>query len=147
MKTLLILPMLSVAILLGGCASLHTVNVATDPTMAGASVTVDVIPVTDASAAVETVSVHDYWEPGNPLRKSVAHDTLQFGAGQPTTQAVTKDWKSLHAKKVAVLADLPGVFQDAPGDADARRKTLPVKNAEKVNIRITSSGLLVETGK
>jgi len=147
MKTLSILPILSSVVLLGGCASLRTVNVAADPAMSGASVTVDVIPVTAASAGVETVSVHDYWEPGNPLRKSIAHETLQFGAGQPATQSVTKDWSSLHAKKVAVLADLPGVFQDAPGDADARRKVIPVKNAKTVNVRITSFGLLVETAK
>ena len=145
MKKLTILPILSTFVLVGGCTSLKTVNVATDPTMAGASVTVDVIPIVASSAAVETISVRDYWD--SPLRKTIAHETLRFGSGQPATQTVTKGWQAVSAKKVAVLADLPGVFQDAPGEADARRKIVTVKSANAVNVRITSSGLFVEATK
>ena len=128
-----------------GCSSLRTVTVTSDPAMAGASVAVDVIPITPATISVEGVSIHDYWQPGNPTRQSSPHDTLRFGAGQPAVQSVTKDWKNLGVKKVVVIADLPGVFTDAPGDADPRRKTITVGKDETVSVRLFPTGLLIET--
>ena len=147
MKTITfsIFTVLVAAALTTGCSSLRTVKVSNDPAMAGASVAVDVIAVTPATASVEACSVHDYWQPGNPIRSNTPHETLRFGTGQPDTQSVSQDWKAQGATKVAVLADLPGVFQDMPGDADPRRKLIPVAKNDTVSIRITPTGLMVET--
>ena len=142
-----VVSLFSAAALVTGCASLRTVKVSNDPGMAGASVAVDVVPVTQNTAAVEVCSVRDYWTPGNPIRQGAPHDTLRFGSGQPDVQSVSKDWKALGATKVAVLADLPGVFQDMPGDADPRRKLILVNKNDTVSVRITPAGLLVETVK
>ncbi len=131
-------------VVLTGCTTLKTVNVQEDASLAGASVTVDVIPVTAKNGNVETCSVRDYWRPGSPLRQSAGVTTLRFGAGQPSTQTVTKSWQSMGATKVAVLADLPGVFQDMPGDSDPRRKTIPVGKSATVTVRLSPSGISVE---
>ena len=139
--------LVSLSALAVGCSSLRTVKVTNDPSMAGASVAVDVVPVTQNTAAVEYCSVRDYWTPGNAIRQAAPHNTLRFGAGQPDVQMASKDWKSLGATKVAVLADLPGVFQDMPGDADPRRKLIPVGKNDTVSVRITPTGLMVETVK
>jgi hypothetical protein len=130
--------------LITGCSTLKTINVSQDAALAGASVAVDIVPETDKNAAIETCSVRDYWKPGSALRHGQVA-TLRFGQGQPATQSVTKNWQALGAKKVVVLADLPGVFQDAPGDADARRKIIPVGKAATVTVRVSPTGLSVES--
>ncbi|HEY2342868.1 MAG TPA: hypothetical protein VGH90_07560, partial [Chthoniobacteraceae bacterium] len=127
------------------CASLKTVNVQADSALAGASVTVDVVAETDKNAAIETVPVREYWRSGANVRQPALTTTLRFGTGQQSAPAVTKDWQKIGAKKVVVLADLPGVFQDQPGDADPRRKIIPVAKSATVTVRITPSGLSVDS--
>jgi hypothetical protein len=147
MRTQIPFRLLSLATLsiLTGCASLHTVNVQEDAALAGASVVVDVVPETGKGPNLETCSVRDYWRPGSSLRQAGAATTLRFGQGQSQTQSVTKSWQSMGAKKVVVLADLPGVFQDLPGDSDPRRKIIPVGKSATVTVRITPSGLSVDS--
>ena len=42
-----------------------------------------------------------------------------------------------------VIADLPGVFADQPGDADARRKFLPMSSkSTTATITVDKSGLV-----
>lgn len=128
-----------------GCASLKTVNVRQDAGLASASVTVDVIPITDKNASLENASVREYWRPGSALRHGAGATSLRFGVGQPDTQSVSKSWKAIGAKKVLVIADLPGVFQDLPGDSDPRRKSISVGRSATVTVRISPSGLTVES--
>lgn len=144
LQTLLALGSCTTLALFAGCSSLRTVNVNEDAALAGASVPVDIVPITAQNAAVETAPVREYWRPGSPLRKPGVATTLRFGSGQSQAQSVSKNWQSLGAKKVVVIADLPGVFQDLPGDSDPRRKTIPVGKAATVTVRLTPSGLSVE---
>jgi hypothetical protein len=130
---------------MAGCTSLKTVNVRQDAALSGASVAVDVVAITTQNANLETASVRDYWRPGSGLRKPENASTLRFGVGQPDAQSVSKNWKALGAKKVIVFADLPGVFADLPGDADPRRKSISVGKSATVTVRMSPSGLTVES--
>ena len=143
LKPILLVASLSIG-LLTGCSSLRTVNIQEDAALAGASVNVDVIPETAGNAPIESVPVHQYFR-GSALRNSPGITHLRFGVGQPASQSVTKDWQKLGAKKVVVIADLPGVFQDLPGDSDPRRKIIPVGKSATVTVRLSPSGLVVDS--
>jgi hypothetical protein len=99
----------------------------------------------------EIVSMTDYWTPGNQLRKSAAEYTyvIQFGQGPCTRTLAKKDpirkiWKSRKAEYLFVLADLPGVFTDQPGNADPRRLRLPAANSRCWGVRQRSINVSVE---
>jgi hypothetical protein len=136
------LPILCTMALLPACCPLHTVRVTADPTMANASVRVDVAP---ASPALSAVSVGDYWVPGNPTRQGASGvKTVQFGPGHQATQSVSVS--PGRAKQVVVIADLPGSHSNAPGEADPRRKLLPAcgKGAKsEAQVQVSAAGLYV----
>lgn len=133
----------SVATLLTGCASVKTIEIAADGQMASASVRVDVV---QDSPAVQTVPVSQYFLPGNQVRVGASPRTVQFGS-TPPTQSVSVSGMS---GKVVVLAHLPGGHNDAAGDADARRKTIPLSgkyNGQKVTstmrVNVSQGGISV----
>src|SRR4051812_2658779 len=107
------------AFVLCGCISLKTVKVSASPEIAAASVRVDVAP---ASSALKTVSLREYWQPGNSVRSAASAKTVHFGPGQSSQQDIsTAGWKG---KEVVVLADLPGSQSDS-----ALRQTIPTNKA------------------
>jgi len=82
----------------------------------------------------EAVSMADYWKPGNKLRESAKGYThvIRFGKGPCKYTLSEKDpiwrdvWKARKAAYLFILADLPGIFPDLAGNADARRLSLPL---------------------
>jgi hypothetical protein len=104
----------------------------------------------------ETTSITDYWTPGNQLRKSAKEYTyvIQFGRGPCEETLSKKDpirkvWKKRKAEYLFVLADLPGVYTDSAGNADARRLRLPALDSDrwglrkkKIDIRIEESNIV-----
>ena len=82
----------------------------------------------------ETISMTNYWAPGNTLRKSTVNQSytrvIRFGESESckfiikANDPIWKTWKN--KKYLFVLADLPGIFEDLPGNADARRLRLPI---------------------
>jgi len=104
----------------------------------------------------ETTSMTDYWTPGNQLRKSSKEYTyvIQFGQGPCEETLGKKDpirqtWKKRKAEYLFVLADLPGVYTDSTGNADARRLRLPALGSKhwglrkkQVDIRIEESNIV-----
>ena len=142
MKTHTLL-LVSFATFITGCASVKTIEVAADGQMASASVRVDVV---QDSSAVQSVPVSQYFLPGNPVRVGAHPTTVQFGS-TPPTQSVSVSGMS---GKVVVIAHLPGGHNDAPGDADARRKTIPLSgkyNGQKVTstmrVNVSQGGISV----
>jgi len=120
------------------CTSLKNVHVEADSLIAHSSVQVDVAPT---SAAVQQVSVRQYFEPGNSVRSAAGATKIRFGPGLPATRTVPAPG----GHGVTVLADIPGI-SDAPGDADPRRKTIPASGsgvASEMQISVTASGLTV----
>ena len=133
----------SLAILLGGCASVKTIEVVADSQMASASVRVDVV---QDSPSMQSVPVSQYFLPGNVVRSGASPKTVQFGSGSPTQSVSVSDMSG----KVVVIAHLPGGHGDAPGDADARRKTIPLsgkyngqKVAKTMRVNVSQGGISV----
>jgi len=120
------LPFTSLAfvLFLTGCApGLKTVRIKPDSSVVGASVQVDVVPITAANQSVVDYPVSRYWLPGDPIRNS-AIKKIKFDQLGLQTQTVSIPAGAL---SVAIIADLPGLFNDAPGSGDPRRKILPAK--------------------
>ena len=141
--------LLSVLALLPGCASVKTLQVTAEGGMAGASIQVDVAP---DSPALQSVPVSRYFLPGNAIRAGAKARTARFGQGQPATQEISA--AGLGSRAV-IIAQLPGGRADAMGDADSRRKTIPLSgklaNGEKVTsvlrVGISDGGITVKAAK
>ena len=114
--------------------------------MAAASIQVDVAP---DSPGIQSVPVSQYFLPGNAIRASARPKTVRFGAGQNSTQNVAV--AGLGSRAV-VIAQLPGAHADASGDADSRRKTIPLsgklpdgsKVTPVLHVRVSQSGIKVQ---
>lgn len=117
--------------------------------MASASMQVDVAP---DSPGIQSVPVSQYFLPGNAIRAGSKAKSVRFGQGQPATQSVSA---SGLGSKAVIIAQLPGGRVDAPGDADSRRKTIPLSgklpSGEKVTsvlrVSISDGGISVRTSK
>lgn len=117
--------------------------------MAAASIQVDVVA---DSPGIQSVPVSQYFLPGNAIRTGNRPRTVRFGQGQPSTQEVSA---SGLGSKAVIIAQLPGGRSDAPGDSDARRKTIPLSGklpgGEKVTsvlrVGISEGGITVRAAK
>lgn len=139
----------------GGCS--QTVTVAASDAICKKSVEVHLVGVNRFEKDLwETTSMTDYWTPGSQLRKSAKGYTyvMQFGSGPceialDKKDPVLKAWKERKAEYMFVLADLPGVYEDSAGNADARRLRLPALGSDrwgmrkkKIDIRIEESNIV-----
>jgi uncharacterized protein YceK len=140
---------LGVLALLPGCASVKTLRITAEGSMAASSIQVDVVP---DSPGVQSVPVSQYFLPGNVIRASNKARNVRFGQGLPSTQEVSA---SGLGSKAVIIAQLPGGRTDAPGDADSRRKTIllsgKLPNGEKVTsvlkVGISDGGITVSAVK
>ena len=151
--------LLLLGLLTGGCSTIRgsrPVNVTASDPICKKSVEVHLVGVNEIDKPKwETESMTDYWTPGNTLRKTAKDNTyvIQFGRGPCTVTLDKKDpilrrWKSRKVKYLFVLADLPGVFTDKDGNADARRLQLPATNSKRwgwrekqIDIEINEDGI------
>jgi len=159
MKTALlkghVLGFLLASLLAGGCS--QAVNVITADDICEKSVEVHLVGVNRYEKDTwEAMSMTDYWKPENKIRESARAYThvIQFGQG-PCEIALAKNdpirriWKSRKSEYLFVLADLPDIFPDFPGNADARRLRLPAVGSEDwgfrketINIRVEGSNIV-----
>jgi len=155
-----VLGLLLFGLLTGGCSSMRgsrPVNVTASNPICNKSVEVHLVGINSSEKDLwQTMSMTDYWTPGNQLRKSAQEYTyvIQYGQGPCTATLGKKDpirriWKNRKIEYMFVLADLPGVFTDSVGNADARRMQLPSTNSKrwgwrdkKIDIRIEESNIV-----
>jgi hypothetical protein len=150
-----LLGLLFVGLLAGGCA--RVVNVIASDEICTKSVEVHLVGVNRFETDTwDSISMTEYWQPGNQRRKDAENYTyvIQFGQGPCKETLSKKDpirrvWKSRKAEYLYVLADLPGLFTDQPGDADPRRLRLPAVNSKRwgrtktqISIRIEGSNIV-----
>jgi len=117
--------------------------------MAASSIQVDVVP---DSPGIQSVPVSQYFLPGNVIRAGNKARTVRFGQGLPSTQEVSA---SGLGGKAVIIAQLPGGRMDAAGDADSRRKTIPLSgklpNGEKLTsvlkVGVSDGGITVSAVK
>lgn len=141
--------LLSLFVLLGGTAMLmvgctdkvqpYLLVVECDDAIAKRSVEVDLLGVTALEKPEwEAYSVSKYWEPDDKKRASAVDKVIkEFGPGHPRRYvlslkdpAVKQIWSAWMGRGVTdliVIAHLKSVTGDERGNADPRRKTLPLK--------------------
>ena len=127
-------------------SSVRTLRVTAQGGLAAASIEVDVLP---DSPGAQSVPISQYFLPGNAVRAGSNPKVVRFGAGQPATQDVSVGGLG---KRAVVIAQLPGAHADAPGDSDARRKTIPLsgklpsgaKLTDVINVKVSQGGITVE---
>jgi hypothetical protein len=158
-----VLGLLLCGLLTGGCGmssiigGSRTINVTASDSICKKSVEVHLVGINSSEIDLwKTMSMTDYWTPGNQLRKSAKEYTyvIQFGQGPCMATLGKKDpirraWKNRNVEYLFILADLPGVFTDSVGNADARRLQLPAPNSKrwgwrdkKIDIRIEESNIV-----
>ena len=155
-----VLGLLLSGMLTGGCSAIRgsrPVNVTASDPICNKSVEVHLVGINSSEKDLwETMSMTNYWTPGNQLRNSAKEYTyvIQYGQGPCTVTLDKKDpirrtWKDKKAEYLFVLADLPGVFSDSSGNADARRMRLPAPKSKrwawrdkKIDIRIEESNIV-----
>lgn len=159
-----VLALLLFGLLTGGCSRVasvivysRVVNVIASDPICNKSVEVHLVGVNRFEKDLwETMSMTDYWMPGNQLRKSAKEYTyvIQFGQG-PCKEILNKKdpiqdtWKKRKAEYLFVLADLPGVYTDGVGNADARRLRLPAADSadwgwrkKQIDVKIEESNIV-----
>ena len=143
-RLLLVVGLGSVASLAGGCApGPFNVEVLLDERDTGLqdkigavqSIEVNLVGISDTDLRRwEEMSMNSYWEPDNKIRASAIKFVMRFGEGHPKKQKLSvndpiwREWiEKRQANHLFVLAYLPWLQKDSPGDADPRRKTLPLE--------------------
>ncbi|MGN6366885.1 MAG: hypothetical protein ACTHN5_01350 [Phycisphaerae bacterium] len=110
-----------------------------------------------AQARWETYSMTHYWEPGDERRESVDSYKMIFDPknAEPHTLSKTDPhWDKWFGKsggemQLYVLALLPGLIDDQPGDKDPRRQILPLGscrwNSTDVKLLVQKDGIITLT--
>lgn len=163
MKThLIVIPTLFAALLffLVGCETVslpdpYDVEIALGEDLYGASVQVDLIGIpAEELSRYASYSVTEYFEPGNQLRNETQKTTLSFRRDTGTVQllsasdAIWSEWiESRSASYLVILADTPGLRNDAPGNLDSRRLILPLHQREwekrptRIQVQVTGDSV------
>ncbi len=133
------------ALVTGGCGCTpgmdrFNVEVALDLSLAQRpggppQITVDLVGLNDTQvSAWSSKRMTEYWTPNDRLRaesKSFRRE-MTFGPGNAGPKRLEKSdpiwdtWKSRGAMHLFALAELPAAAADQPGDADGRRRILPL---------------------
>jgi hypothetical protein len=78
-------------------------------------------------------SLTKYWQPNDVMRESLPTYKMVFDPSKSAPQTLSNrdpiwnQWLSSNATTLYVLALLPGMMADAPGDEDPRRQILSLK--------------------
>ncbi len=168
-KTAVVVMMAAViGIFLGGCGSAgmgrYDVVLSMDQALVNQpggppNVTVDLVAVSDPELAQwSSKSVTDYWKPGDATRAdaSAYAKSFTFGPGNTGPFTLSKNdpiwdtWTKQKRQYLMILANLPGGHADMPGEADTRRKILPLttdrwESDQKIRVMVQRATLQVET--
>lgn len=130
------------------------ISITLDKALVGMSLQVDLIGANKTSDLPkwESMSITEYWQPGNSQRRDANKISFEFAREKPTTVTISKDdphwkqWFNSGAIYLVVLADLPGITADQAGNADTRRLILPLdkklwKSNQKLELLIQESGI------
>jgi hypothetical protein len=135
----------------------HAITVVMDSSLQGQRVLVDLVGVNPSQKRQwEEKSMTDYWGSADALRSSTRKMTFEFSSpdkpqGISAKDPIWKEWLGAGATEVLVLADIPnlGRRDDKAGDADARRRVLPLdpkrwaKKTKELRVVLKTGGLEV----
>jgi hypothetical protein len=166
-RAVLVIGTLALAFLAGGCdPGPFNVEVLLDDNDTGLrdkigsvkSIEVDFIGVNESELERwKQMSVNSFWEPDNAIRAGAKKHVMTFGQSNLPKQVLLKKeliWKTWIADRGAeylvVVAYLPWIQKDQPGEADPRRVILPLKvskwewslwGADTIPVQIGSGGM------
>jgi hypothetical protein len=161
-RGLMLLGLLALLAQGSGCAAKRlnlTVEMDKSMTEAGGvpSMEVDLVGIQEGELQKwNEYSMNAYWDPNDPnqMRRSAEDYThhLRFGPDLPMVQVLnSKDakwdsWAKRKAEYLLVLMDLPRTHDDKKGEADPRRKVLPLGEfkTDQVKVTIRPSGAIVQ---
>jgi hypothetical protein len=158
---------------LAGCGEMGRFDIVVTLEKEGFRKTVGTIP----SVEVNIVGINDveyqewvrkpmtqYWEPDDSLRTTTVRKgytgVMTFGEEKPgrlvlfRRDPIWNDWEAKGARNLFILTNFPRVTQDQLGDADARRRILPLQKdrwagyywgKRVIWLEVTPSGLICHT--
>ncbi len=118
-----------------GCSGMGRYNVIVrrDSKLGNATVTVDLVGVNQSEHdQYYQYSMRKYWSPGDWKRQDADKHVIAFEQRSGSREVFSKthakwqEWKKKRATYMFVLADLSGIVEDQPGDADPRRQIVPL---------------------
>jgi len=117
-----------------GAATAYNFNVSPGDSLKDSSFTVDVIGLQQSELQLlQNYSLKKYWKPGDPVRQDLAKLTVDFVPGKQAPfviqkkDPIWKKWIGSGVQYVAVVADLPGIYEEGKvGSQDPRRQLVPI---------------------
>jgi len=151
--------LLVIGLIAGGCSGIpmnRSISLTATEDVCKKSVEVHLVGVNRSEKEQwEQVSMTEYWQPKNQLRDSAKEYTHVFHFGQEPCEKILskkdpiqKVWKKKRkAGYLFILADLPGIFPDMDGNADARRLQLPAPGSKCWELLQTEIRLEIDSSK
>jgi hypothetical protein len=109
----------------------------------------------------KSMSVSEYWKPGDPVRQAAQVYVMKFGRDLPIQQTLAEDhaiwskWQAKHPRNLFIIAYVPGMFGGKAGADDPRRLILPLdpsrwenfssREGRQIRIMVKPSGLVCLT--
>lgn len=136
----------------------YNLHVNLSPSLKESSVVVDLIPANAYDLErLRTCSVNKFWQADDPMRKDLTRVSFSFVSGNNLGREIKasdprwEKWINSGAQYLVLIADLPGVYQDRPGNQDPRRQILPIcrcywpSGTKDLVVDVQASGLRVVT--
>jgi hypothetical protein len=151
-------------VVLAGCVTRppatrpFNISVTVDAVLAASSLQIDLIGVNASDLPKwRSLSVSEYWQPGDPKRRDAEKAVLDFRQGKklvqvfPAIDPLWNRWFATGAEHLVVLVNLTGLVTDREGDADPRRLILPLEKrawnsaATTIELRVQESSIRLLT--
>jgi hypothetical protein len=157
-KLLALLSVLPVLMFVSACSAPRTFekynyDIRVDSVFKGSSIEVDLVGVNASELPrFESMSVTEYWQPGNSIRNSTIPPKMRFRFPSNKKIALSKNdpiwekWRGRDVKYIIFIADLPGIMSDRHGSVDSRRLILPVDWRQWENKIEEDGEIVIELG-
>jgi hypothetical protein len=142
-----------------GAATAYNFKVSPGDSLKDGSFTVDIIGLQQSELQLlQNYSLKKYWRPGDPVRQDLAKLTVEFVPGKQEPfliqkkDPVWKKWIGSGVQYVAVVADLPGIYEEGKvGSQDPRRQLVPIckcywrSGVKELDVEVRAGGVRVVT--
>ena len=144
----------------GGCSGMRKFDVIVDAqALSNQTVEIDLVGVNGYELERwNTINMSEYWMRGNIEREGALKHVIKFGIAEdgsmlPPEQVLSRkddiwnQWRRRNVTHLFVMAHLPGLHEDRPGNADSRRVSIPLSSEcwgwsdTKLNIIVNASNV------
>jgi hypothetical protein len=142
-----------------GAAKAYNFKVSPGESLKESSFRVDIIGLQQSELQMlQTYSLKKYFKPGDPVRQDLTKVTAEFVPGKQDafvikkTDPIWKKWLGSGVQYVAVIADLPGLYDEGKvGSQDPRRQLVPLcecywtGGVKELNVEVRAGGVRIVT--